>query len=490
MGKDKERVPEPGKWRQFLAALIANVSALSYGTMVGWQSPMAPQLQGEDPPVGSVPMTEEEASWLSGIMCLSGTLASLGLGLLTERLGRKATGCLMALPLCLCWILTIFASSHAEIFVARFFAGIGGAASLFLVPLYVSEIAGDSVRGMLGSLLVFVLNIGVLLSYIFGAILSFRVFAMCALLLPLVYLVAFLFLPETPVYLVRKNRLREAARSLMWLKAGHEPTVEREILRLQAEMKERAASHRSVKLADLFRDRGTIKGLIISLGLFGGQQLCGIFAMISYTENIFRISGSSLSPNASAITIAAIQVLGSYLSTLLMERTGRRPLILISCLGMCVSHLVLGAFCYVQDLPKDVSGLSWLPIVALSVFMIAYCLGMGPGPYVVVSEIFARDVSGMAITVSLFFVWVMAFVVVKFFPSLVGLLGMHGCFFLLATFCASTFVFALLLLPETKGRPRELIVDELNGIPYALKDRDYITTQGTIEKNGLSPEHV
>ncbi|KAK2576978.1 hypothetical protein KPH14_011942 [Odynerus spinipes] len=399
MGEIKERTDEPGKFRQFVAAMVVNLSALTYGTMIGWQSPMAPQLQ-------------------------RGTLTTPLMGTLAEKLGRKMTGCLVAIPFLICCLLTIFASDHTHLFIARFFAGVGGAGSIFLVPLYVSEISCDAIRGMLGSLLVFVLNIGILMAYIFGAILSFNVYSICAIIPPILYFATFLFLPETPVYLVRRNRLREAARSLTWLRAGHKLTVERELLRLQVAAKEAATSTRSVGLWDLFRDRGTIKGVLISLGLFGGQQLCGIFAMISYTETIFRISGSSMSPNTAAITVGGIQVVGSYLSTSLMERTGRRPLLLVSCAGMCACHYVLGTFCYFQELGYDVSTFGWIPVVALSIFVITYCLGM------------------------------------------------YGCFFLLGTSCIASFLFVFILIPETKGRSREDILNELNGIPWPSKMAD------------------
>ena len=83
---------------------------------------------------------------------------------------------------------------------------------LFLVPMYVSEIASDGIRGMLGSLLVFILNGGILLGYIIGAILSYRWFAIVMLILPLFYIASFVFVPETPVYLIRRNRIDEATR--------------------------------------------------------------------------------------------------------------------------------------------------------------------------------------------------------------------------------------------------------------------------------------
>lgn len=104
-----------------------------------------------------------------------------------------------------------------------------------------------------------------------------------------------------------------------------------------------------------------------------------------------------------------------------------------------------------------------IPVVALSAFMITYCLGMGPGPYVVTAEIFDRDISSLATTVALVFVWCVGFIVSKFFTNLVELLGMYGCFFILGSFCVISLIFVAFLVPETKGRSREDILRELNG---------------------------
>lgn len=458
------KAKEPGKFRQFVAAMVVNLAALTYGTMIGWQSPMAPRLQNDVPPVGTVKMSNEEVSWLTGSMCVGGILATPIMGPITEKVGRKMIGCFLGIPFLTSCFLTIFATGHVHLFVSRFLAGVGGAGAIFLIPLYVSEISSDANRGMLGSLLLFMLNFGILLAYIFGAILSFQAFAIFITVLPVLFLGGIFFLPETPVYLVHRNKLREANESLIWLKAGDKCAAERELQRLQiTAAKDAAALTKSVSFLDLFKNKATVKGLVISLGLFAGQQLCGIFAMVSYTETIFRVAGSSLSPNMAAIIIGVIQLVGSYLSTSLIERAGRRLLLLISCGGMAICHYVISAFCYFQEGGYDVIDYGSIPVVALSVFMITYCLGMGPGPYVITAEIFDRDISSLATTVALVFVWCMGFIVSKFFTNLVDLLGMYGCFFALGSSCVISLIFVAFLVPETKGRSREDILRELNG---------------------------
>nr|XP_012217469.1 PREDICTED: facilitated trehalose transporter Tret1-like [Linepithema humile] len=473
MEKHEKSLKEPGKLRQFLATVVVNLSSLCYGIMLGWQSPFAPQLQSPLPPVGSEPMTDDGVSWLSGIMCLAGTVVTVLLSVIPDKFSRKRFGYVLVIPMTLSWLLIIFATEHIHIYIAKALCGIGGAGMFFLVPNYISEISCDSIRGLLGTVMIFSINVGILIVYILGGILSFRSFAMVALTVPVLYLIAFAFMPESPVYLVRQNRMHDAIRSLKWLKNKDSLTIEQTLSYLQLEVK-KATSTNSAKLSDLFRDKATIKGLIIVLGLFGGQQFCGITAMINYTESIFKISGSSLTPNASAIIVAVIQLFGTFLSLFLVERAGRRPLLLISCAGMFVCHCVIGTFCYLQDLQYEVSAYGWVPVTALSIFVVAYSLGMGGLPVVVMSEIFSRDVSSLGTIVGLTMGWTTSFIVVKIFADLITLLGMYGCFFLLATSCACSSLFCFVFVPETKGRMREDIVDQLNGVQCTKKDVKHV----------------
>ncbi|XP_012062769.1 PREDICTED: facilitated trehalose transporter Tret1-like [Atta cephalotes] len=464
----KEPVKESGKLRQFLATIIINQLALSYGIVIGWPSPSAQLLQSPSSPVGN-PMTDNGVSWLTGILCLSGTFVAVLTSMIPDKFSRKRLGYILVVPIIIAWLLIMFATEHMYIYVSRGLSGISGAATFFVVPNYVSEISCDSIRGMLASILILSVNTGILVAYILGGIMSFRALPVAVIALILLYLITFVFMPESPLYLVRRNRTHEAIRALKWLKAGNNLEAERTLSHIQLQIKE-TASIKSAKFSDLVRDKATIKGLIIIVGLFIGQQLCGIFAMISNTEMIFKMSDSSLSPNMSSIIVAIIQVFGSWLATLLVERAGRRPLILLSCAGMTVCHCMIGAFYYLQNLQYEVSAYSWIPVVTLSAYMILFSLGMGNGPVVVMSEIFSRDVTSMASAIGISVSWISAFIMTKSFTDFITLLGLHGCFFLLATFCVCNFLFCFILLPETKGQLREDIVDELNGVRCTNKN--------------------
>ncbi|XP_008547949.1 facilitated trehalose transporter Tret1 [Microplitis demolitor] len=481
---------EPGKYRQFLVAIIVNISSLVYGIMIGWASPTIPLLKSAETPVGQTPLNDDQVSWLISIMCLGGVIVLPLCGWISEKFGRKITGYTMGIPYVTCWLLTLFATNYWYLLIARVFAGFGGAICFFLVPMYVAETAGDSIRGQLGSLMVFSVNIGILMGYVLGAVMSYQLFAISSLILPMVFLGSFAFLPETPSYLVRKDRMNDAAKSLMWLKNGDKSAADRELLRLQSLVKESSDVNEAVGLRDLFRDKATIKGLVIGIMLLCGQQTCGISAMLSYTAMIFQIAGSSLSPNSATIIVGAIQIFGSWLSTVLMERAGRRPLILISCMGMLVCHFILGLFLYLQYKSYDVTSFGWIPLLALSVYAVVYCVGMGPAPFIVAAEVFSPDVASLANTVNMICLFISAFLVMKLFPLLIVILGIYGCFFFLGACCGCTFLFTLFFVPETKGRSIESILDELNGLSGQFKENGYVKAAVDVNEKNLQSSNV
>lgn len=189
-----------------------NQLGLIYGIVMGWQSPSAPQLQSPSPPVGNEPMTDDGVSWLTGFLCLSGTIITVSLSVIPDRFSRKRFGYILTLPTMIPWLLIIFATENIYIYVSRILSGIAGAGTFFIASNYVSEISCDNIRGMLASILVVSVNSGVLLAYILGGVMSFRAFPVVGVALSVLFFITFIFMPESPVYLVRRNRIHEAIR--------------------------------------------------------------------------------------------------------------------------------------------------------------------------------------------------------------------------------------------------------------------------------------
>ncbi|XP_015111776.1 facilitated trehalose transporter Tret1 [Diachasma alloeum] len=250
------------------------------GVAMGWLSPTVPYLKSNSSTVTPHAMTDNQVSWMTGATSIGALMILPFCGMMSERLGRKITGCLIAVPFFISWLLKIIATNYLYLVVARLLIGFSAAMFGSLVPIYVSEISATSIRGQLGSLLIFTLNIGIVSGYVLGTVFSYVVFASIVLTLPVIFFGLFIFMPETPIYLVRKNRIGEATRSLMWLKSNNESAAKLELRQLQAYVKENVDTSRSVGFRDLVRDRGTIKGFIIALVLLGAQETTGYSVMV------------------------------------------------------------------------------------------------------------------------------------------------------------------------------------------------------------------
>jgi hypothetical protein len=274
------------------------------------------------------------------------------------------------------------------------------------------------------------------------------------------YVVGLIWLPETPNYLVNRGKYTEAERSLRWLRGKDDKLVELELSKLNSFVNDRGET---VSLKQMLCAKGTRRALIIGLVLAANQQLCGVFAVISYTVNIFQEAGSDLSPNVATILIGALQLGGSCLSSLLIDKAGRKILLLISNLCMTTCLIILGGFFFFKNQGSDVSNFGWVPVGSLSVYIVAIALGVAPITFLMVAEIFEPQVKGRAITIVISFLWFLSFLVGKFYSNLSDVLGVHGCYWMFSACCVLCAIFTVFSVPETRNRSYSSILTELNG---------------------------
>lgn len=133
--------------------------------------------------------------------------------------------------------------------------------------------------------------------------------------------------------------------------------------------------------------RAVIRSMMISLGLIGLNQLCGLFAMLNYTVTIFKAAGSTLAPEMSAIIVAFIQLLGSFAPMILVERAGRRFLIILSACGIFVGQTILGTYSYLDTHGYNVENFKWVPLLSFAFAIFIGSWGVVTLPFLILSEI-------------------------------------------------------------------------------------------------------
>ncbi|XP_026286989.1 facilitated trehalose transporter Tret1-2 homolog isoform X1 [Frankliniella occidentalis] len=459
-----------GKRRQYATAIILNIAALAAGTVMGWPSPAGPvltnatlsPLDNDADGVGE-PVSPEHMSWLASVNFLIGLPGTLLFGALADRLGRRVAGLVVAVPYALSWIFIATTDSLLPLYAARLLGGIASGATLVISPLYIAETAEDAHRGALGTFLAVGINSGIFVSFAVSSFTTYRAMPLVLLLLPAVYFLCLLKLPETPVYLVKRGRTAAARHSLAWYRGGAAVDAELETLQAAAKREDSSSDSDTVSFGELFTHRGTRRALIQSLVLLANQQFCGVIAVLNYTEMIFHEAGSSLSPTAAAMIVAALQAVATYLSSFLIDRTGRKTLLIVSNVLMATCLITLGGCFFAQNLGHDISAVGWLPVLAMSLYVVAFAMGLGPVPLVMLSETYSARARSLATAVGIGCQTLCAFVSTKFFLNLQSLLGMHGCLWLFAGCCLAGAAFVALAAIETKGKTLERILAEFHG---------------------------
>ncbi|KAL7041415.1 hypothetical protein ACKWTF_000763 [Chironomus riparius] len=248
--------------------------------------------------------------------------------------------------------------------------------------MYVGEIASDECRGALGSFMQLGIVIGILYVYCVGPYVSFQSYQCYCLIIPIAFVATFFFMPDSPHYYIQKGQEENAVKSLKFLRGKSTEGVQQELDEIRATVEESMKNKATVR--DVFANAANKKAFIISAGLLTFQQLSGINVVLFYCQSIFETAGSSLKPAIATIIVGAVMVFSSGLTPVIVDRLGRKVILLFSAAGMTLSLALLGLFFLLDHNKSPIAeSIKWLPIVSLIAFVFVYCVGFGPLPWAV-----------------------------------------------------------------------------------------------------------
>lgn len=421
---------------------------MAAGTVFGWSSPAEIRLTNGTE--YGFEITSEQWSWVGSSVTIGAAAICLIIGSIIDLIGRKTTMLLLIVPFTIGWALIIWASNVAMLYVGRLLLGVAGGAFFVTAPMYIGEIAQKDIRGKLGSFFQLMVTVGILFVYTVGYGLPVRVFSVVCATLPLIFGAVFVFMPETPHYWVSKNNSDNAIKSLKWLR-GDRYSYNDELDELYADNDSLKAN--KVTLLTALSTPATKRALFICLGLMFFLQLSGINAVIFYTGFIFEAADTGINAALATTIVGVMQVIATFIASMVIDRLGRRILLLGSILVMGVCTVFLGIYFYMYDQDKsNVEGLGWLPVLSLCLYIVVFSLGFGPIPWVMIGELFATDVKGLAGSIAGSFSWILAFVITKTFTNIRETIGLGETFWLFAVFSALGTVFVFVYVPETKGK--------------------------------------
>lgn len=210
-----------------------------------------------------------------------------------------------------------------------------------------------------------------------------------------------------------------------------------------------------------------LRPLSISLLLLFFQQMTGVEAILVFTLDIFKFSGSPIDLHSSVIIVGSLQVTATIFSSLIVDRVGRRILLIISSAGTCTAMIGLGIWFYYlkafANMSRLESHLYWIPLLTMAFFIIFFALGLGPIPFIMIAELNNAEMIGIASAIATTFNWAFAFLVTRCFLSIAHSVGFHFLFWGFAMISLLGIGFIFMFVPETKGKSMQEIQRYFNG---------------------------
>jgi sugar porter (SP) family MFS transporter len=403
-------------------------------------------------------LSHAQAELATSSVLIGAVLGAVAGGALGDRLGRKKSIIHSTFLFLVGTAIVSVAAGMGAFLVGRVLIGAAIGVASFTVPLYISEMAPAAIRGGMVSLNQFAVTVGILGSYGVNYVFSqtenwHAMFAVGAL--PGLALVLGMFLmPESPRWLVSARRKADAAAVLKKIRGRQD--VAGEVAEIDAEVKAETGG-----LSDLLTPALRLP-LIIGLGLAILQQVTGVNTVIYYAPAIFTAAGlgSATASIAATAGIGVVNVVMTAVAIWLLDKAGRRPLLLWSVAGMTIALVLLGmGFALRADEPGAGGGLGLVTAISLMLYIGFFAIGLGPVFWLLIAEIYPLKTRAIAMSAATVANWAANYLVAATFLTLAGVLGRAGVFWLYALMGALTWFFVLRLVPETKGKTLEQIQD-------------------------------
>jgi len=391
---------------------------------------------------------------VSGVLAGAAAGALLG-GRMADLFGRRRLLIVTAIIFGLGGLACAAATSTTILIVGRIVVGLGIGLASGTVPVYISEVSPADARGWQVSLFQLAITVGILLAYVvdyaFAAIQGWRWMFGLAVVPAAIFGLGMVFLPESPRWLAAHGHVDRARAMLARIRGTSDVDIEmREIV----EGIERGQGPRG-RVSDLFAP-SLRPALIVGIGLAVFQQVTGINTVIYYAPLIIQSSGISSASGAILATagIGVVNVLMTIVAMWLIDRMGRRPLLLTGIAGMVITLGVLGLAFHMAG---RTGALAWLAVVSMMVYVASFAISLGPIFWLLISEIYPLKIRSSAEGLAAAFNWGSNLLVSLTFLTLLQMMGPTRTFWLYGAFAIAAWVFSYYQVPETKGRTLEEI---------------------------------
>ncbi|KAG8298507.1 hypothetical protein J6590_013684 [Homalodisca vitripennis] len=405
-------------------------------------------------------MTREQLSWVIPTIDLGLLITPLPAGILSDYIGRKpvtfATGPLYIIS----WLLVVFYPSVTMLGAARLLQGLTMGLTYTAAPVYLGEIACKANRGAITSIFFNLWWLGYLIQYAVGPFLSFYNFTYFTLSLNIPFMILFIWQPESPYYHVMCGDMEKARTSLTWFRDSTVDELQEELEEIKLSVE---ANQRSAGFRDLVTNSEGRKSLAILMMLSGATMLSGTGAITVYATEIFdKTPNLSIPPDAVTIALGVIMLIGGVISSFTSDSLGRRPLLMISCIGSFITQFITGTYYFLLfNTSLDISSFNWVAPILILIYCGLCTAGMYPLCSVYTSELFNSNTRGIASSICTLFVTIFALISLVLYQPVNDYVGLYGNFYIYSLAVLISGTYCYFNAPETKGKSFVQIREEL-----------------------------
>ncbi|MGM0879607.1 MAG: sugar porter family MFS transporter [Bacillota bacterium] len=439
--------------------------SMKFVTLVSMVSALGGLLFGFDTAVvsGAIGFMEQrfdlskiEVGWAVSSLIIGCIIGAAMSGLLSDRFGRKRVLITAAILFIISSIGSAIPETFSGFIIARIIGGIGIGITSTLCPLYNAEIAPAKYRGRLVALNQLAIVTGIFLTYFvnlwisgsgdeaWGIASAWRYMFGVGAIPGILFLALLFFVPESPRWLIKQGRPAEALPIL--LRIHGEELAKKEVVDIKQSFEQESGSIRQ-----LFSP-GLRIALIVGVGLAVLQQITGINAVMYYAPEIFKATGAGTNASlVQTILVGFINFLFTIVALWLIDKVGRKALLLVGSASMAICLLVIGVAFHTGHTAGP------LVLIFILIYVASFAISLGPVVWVIMSEIFPNRIRGKATAIAAMTLWAADYVVSQSFPPLLSSAGPATTFWIYGSMAVLTFFFTWRIVPETKGKSLEEI---------------------------------
>jgi sugar porter (SP) family MFS transporter len=379
--------------------------------------------------------------------CMAGCLIA---GSISKSYGRKPGLMIAAFLFGISAIGVALSHQLLWFIVFRMIGGLGVGMASMLSPMYIAEISPASIRGRMVSVNQLTIVIGILLTYYINYLLAsttdgWRWMFGCGLIPSLLFFLGMFFVPESPRWLMTKGKEIKSRKILQ--KIGGLDYADDIILQIGQTTNESDRGRWKVLL-----NKSIFPVLLIGIVLAVYQQFCGINVVFFYAPDIFAKTGAGVQAQLlQTVAVGAVNLIFTLVAMWLVERAGRRGLMLFGSAALIVCYIIIGL------LLRDITGNGSLLLLFVLLAIASYAVSLAPVTWVLIAEIFPNRIRSEGVALATFFLWLACYTLTLTFPVIMSKFGGYTAFWIYALVCLLGFLFVYFKVKETKGKTLEEI---------------------------------